>query len=99
MSNRKEAGSAFSSSSALHTVKTCFDAENAHHRGKFHCTADLLFDWFGFDQTSKTVCLFNISNKQLIANKISITILPMKVVLSATAGALDQMSETNFSVL
>ena len=26
--------------------------ENTHHRGKYHCTADLLFEWFGFDQTS-----------------------------------------------
>ena len=24
-------------------------------RGKYHCTADLLFDWFGFDQTCKIV--------------------------------------------
>ena len=23
--------------------------------GKYHCMADLLIDWFGFDQTSKTV--------------------------------------------
>ena len=22
---------------------------------KFHCTADLLFDWFGFNQTSKYI--------------------------------------------
>ena len=29
--------------------------ENTHHRGKYHCMADLLFDWFGFDQTSKYV--------------------------------------------
>ena len=29
--------------------------ENAHHRGKYYYTVDLLFDWFGFDQTSKTV--------------------------------------------
>ena len=26
--------------------------ENTLHRGKYHCTADLLFEWFGFDQTS-----------------------------------------------
>ena len=25
------------------------------HMGKFHCTADLIFDWFGFSQTSKSV--------------------------------------------
>ena len=28
---------------------------NTHNRGKYHCTADLLFDWFRFDQTGKTV--------------------------------------------
>ena len=26
---------------------------NTYHRGKCHCMADLLFDWFGFNQTSK----------------------------------------------
>ena len=26
--------------------------ENHNHRGKYHCTASVLFDWFGFDQTS-----------------------------------------------
>ena len=32
-------------------------AENTHLlcKEKYHCTADLLFDWFGFDQTSKYV--------------------------------------------
>ena len=35
-------------------------AENTHHRGKYHCTIDPLFDSFGFDQTSKK-CLCNIS--------------------------------------
>ena len=29
--------------------------ENTDHMGKYHCTADILFDWFGFDQTSKYV--------------------------------------------
>ena len=24
-------------------------------KGKYHCTADLLFEWFGFNQTSKYV--------------------------------------------
>ena len=31
-----------------------YNTENAHHRGEYHCTADLLFEWFRFDQTSKT---------------------------------------------
>ena len=25
------------------------ETENTHHKGKYHCTADLLFDSFGFD--------------------------------------------------
>ena len=29
--------------------------ENTNHRGKYHRKVDFLFDWFGFDQTSKTV--------------------------------------------
>ena len=37
--------------------------ENTHQRGKYHCTADFLIDWFGFDQTNKAVAyLFNQSN-------------------------------------
>ena len=28
-------------------------AENTHLRGKYNCIADLLFDWFGCDQTNK----------------------------------------------
>ena len=35
-----------------------------------HCTADLLFDWFGFDQTSKIV-VHSTEAKQLIPNKIN----------------------------
>ena len=36
-------------------VKLYLDRET-HHRMKYHCTAaDLLFDWFGFDQICKTV--------------------------------------------
>ena len=27
-------------------------AENTHHKGKYYCMYDVLFDWFGFDQTS-----------------------------------------------
>ena len=29
--------------------------EETHHYGKYHHTADLLFDWFGFVQTIKVV--------------------------------------------
>ena len=31
------------------------EAENTHQRGKYRSAADLLLDWFGFDQSSKTV--------------------------------------------
>ena len=33
------------------------EAENTHllREGKYHCTADLIFDWFGFGRTSKSV--------------------------------------------
>ena len=39
-------------------VLSCSDvivrkAQNTHQRGKYHFTADLLFDWFGFDQSNK----------------------------------------------
>ena len=53
-----------------HNADVIFITENTHHRGKDHCMADLLFDWFRFQQTSKTV---NPSTKakQLIASKIN----------------------------
>ena len=34
------------------TAKLIFDAENTHHRGKYHWKADLLLDWFRYNQTS-----------------------------------------------
>ena len=41
---------------SLTIALTCFEPENTpfHHKGKYHCTTDLVFDWFGFDQTSKS---------------------------------------------
>ena len=42
--------------------------ENTHHRVNYHCMADLLFEWFGFDQTSKTV-VHAAKAKQLNPNK------------------------------
>ena len=42
------------------TTQAGFSAEDKNtfwkfnQRGKYHCAADLMFDWFGFDQTSKT---------------------------------------------
>ena len=37
---------------------------------KYHCMAHLLFDWFGFDQTSKTV-VHSTEAKQLNPSKIN----------------------------
>ena len=47
-----------------------FCIENSHHWGKYHCMADLLFNWLGFDQTSKYVANSTWEN-QLNSNKIN----------------------------
>ena len=39
----------------LTCIRRNLTTENTHHMGKYHCMADLLFDWLKFDQTSKTV--------------------------------------------
>ena len=39
-------------------------------KGKYHCMTDLLFDWFGFDQTSQTV-VHSMQAKQWNPNKIN----------------------------
>ena len=47
--------------------------------GEYHCTADLLFDWFGFDQTGKSVANSTLE-KQLNSNKQEVSrrmILPV----------------------
>ena len=46
--------------------------KNREHqlKGKYHCKAELLFDLFGFDQTSKTVIHSTLA-KQLNPNKIN----------------------------
>ena len=44
--------------------------ENTHHRGKYHWMNDLLFNWFGFDQMSRTVVHSTLAN-QLNPNKIN----------------------------
>ena len=36
---------------------------NTQHRGKYHCTTNLLFGWFVLDQTSKTVVHSTLENK------------------------------------
>ena len=48
----------------------CVHVENSNLlcKGKYHCTADLLLDWFGFEQTSKSVDSFN-TTKQLSPNQ------------------------------
>jgi len=60
-------GSPYTSHHPLNRAK----AENIHHRGKYHCTTDLLFDCFRFDQTSKTVVHSAQAAKQLNTNKIN----------------------------
>ena len=47
-------------------------AENTHllRKGKYHCTTDFLFDWFGFGQTSKSVDSF-ITTKPQNPNKFN----------------------------
>ena len=44
--------------------------ENTHHRGKHPSTADIMFDCFGFDQTSKAVAN-STEVKQLNPSKIN----------------------------
>ena len=43
-------------------------SENTYHTGKWHGTADLLFEKFGFDQTSEAV-VNSKQAKQLILTK------------------------------
>ena len=50
-------------------MSSLVEPENTHHIGKYHCTTDL-FDWFGFDRTSKTV-VHSISAKQLNPHKVN----------------------------
>ena len=41
--------------SGLPNIKKQNNLENTHQRVKCYCTADLLFDSFGFNQTSKPI--------------------------------------------
>ena len=54
----------------LCTAEPADSAENTHllRKGKYHCTADLLFDQLGFGQTSKSVHSFN-STKPMNTNQ------------------------------
>ena len=53
---------------AKNTQLLCTENTHLLHKGKYHCTADLLFDWLGFGQTSKSDNSFN-STKQLNPNQ------------------------------
>ena len=67
------------------TITIRLETENTHHRGKYHCTTNLLFDWFGFYQTSK-IAVIATKAKQLNQNKQEVSrtvILPLKLVFSA----------------
>ena len=46
------ASQGFGDLNLLHPTTTV-TSENAHHREKYDCTTDLLFDQFGFNQISK----------------------------------------------
>ena len=61
--------------------------ENSHHWEKYHCTAELLFNWFGFDQASKAVANSTIAKhlNQHKMNRTSVSrtvIVPLKSVFS-----------------
>ena len=50
-------------------IVTSVYAENTLQRGKYHSMADLLFDGFGFDQSSKSVFQSTSTAKKLNPNK------------------------------
>ena len=51
-------------------------ADNTHLlcKGKYHCTDDLLFDWFGLDQTTKFHMSKAPESKQ-VKHEISCTVI------------------------
>ena len=59
-------------------------AESTRHRKKYYCTADLLIDWFGFEQTSKAVVNSTKANHQN-PNKIN----RRSVILPSSDSAFD----------
>ena len=68
------------------TQSHCYNKpENTHllHKGKYHCSADLLFDPLGFGQTSKSVYSFNSKNSWIQTSQTGgqpyIDISPYKV--------------------
>ena len=40
-------------------------------KGKHNCMADLLFDWFGFGQTSKSVDSFSTTKSKPVKQEVS----------------------------
>ena len=40
-------------------IKKYIQRIHTHLQGKYHCTADLLFGWFGFDPASKSVIILH----------------------------------------
>ena len=61
--------------------------ENTHHKTMYHCTADLLFDWFGFDRTSETV-VHQHKQSSGIKQEVGRTVilLPLKVSILCLGG-------------
>ena len=46
---------------AIGALKVCPDNTYLIYKGKYHCMADLLIYWFGFDQNKLIFCSFNES--------------------------------------
>ena len=93
------------------TQSHCYNKpENTHllHKGKYHCSADLLFDPLGFGQTSKSVYSFNSKNSWIQTSQTGgqpyIDISPYKLVsvlwLSIKMGtSLENAPHWNFNFL
>ena len=64
-------------------IRVSESAENIYHRRKYHCTVDLLLDWFWFCHTSKAYGNATKA-KQPNQNKINrrSAVLPLKFVIS-----------------
>ena len=52
-------------------------------QGKYHCAADLQFDWFGFDQTSKTVLIHYMQSSFIQTKKQEVSCAVVMLPLSS----------------
>ena len=53
------------------SLKLMTDNTHLLHEGKYHCMADLLFDWFGFGQTSKSFDSFSTTKSKPVKQEVS----------------------------